>query len=69
MGRVVVGVALGLLLCDCVNLISVMADECGRSRRFIESKTESEKEWSSEVPGRLGSSEPPSYLYVHFLES
>ena len=65
MGRVVVGVALGLLLCDCVNLISVTADECGRSRRFIESK----EEWSSEVPGRLGSSEPPSFLYVHFLES
>ena len=47
MGRVVVGVALGLLLCDCVNLISVMANVCGRSRHFIESKTESEKEWLS----------------------
>ena len=51
----------------------VTAEACGRSRRFIESKTESEKEWSSDVPGRdEGSSAgapPPSHLSVQFLES
>ena len=51
----------------------VTAEVCGRSRRFIESKTESEKEWSSDVPGRdEGSSAgapPPSHLSVQFLES
>ena len=50
----------------------VTAEACGRSRRFIESKTESEKEWSSDVPGRdEGSSAgapPPSHLSVQFLE-
>ena len=51
----------------------VTAEACGRSRRFIESKTESEKEWSSDVPGSdEGSSAeapPPSHLSVQFLES
>ena len=51
----------------------VTAEACGQSRHFIESKTESEKEWSSNVPGRdEGSSAgapPPSHLSVQFLES